>query len=151
MKTIREAIEANKELSLRKIALGTGISYFSVLKIAKAPRTGEVYDPEFMNYEAVENYMRTKIGSEKFEQLNWEDYKDTTLQPTQKEYDWLKVGVKTTLRNPSYNEKYSKDTIFEVVYLTKSHVVLQPSETTEPRLMLISTYIACGPKEVEAK
>jgi len=69
---LAEVFHQYPELSLRKVALATELNYNMLLKQGKKPILGVPYDPELINFPAVEGYMRKKLG-EGFEDINWQD------------------------------------------------------------------------------
>lgn len=146
MKTLREVMEQNPNLSMRKIAQLADVSYVGLLKASHRPIQGQVYDPTAINFEAI-NQM---IGSKLPEDFDWEAVLKDVEAPVQTPTEYA-VGDMLRLRNP-IGTKYNKDTIYKVVYLTTSHIILLPANSTEPRTLAINTMVQYGrPVSVEAE
>lgn len=141
--TTRESLQALFEkypnASLRKLAAATEINYGVLLKKSKDPIPGEAYDPEAINWKALEDKLTAK-GVD-WNTLDWEalnagpNRKGTSLQ---KDIDAFKVGDKVYLRR-------NNTTPYEIVYKTETHVVLMLEGTSEPMAWANNTFLINGP------
>ena len=141
--TNRESLQALFEkypnASLRKLAAVTEINYGVLLKKSKDPIPGEAYDPEAINWKALEDKLTAK-GVD-WNTLDWEalnagpNRKGTSLQ---KDIDAFKVGDKVYLRR-------NNTTPYEIVYKTETHVVLMLEGTSEPMAWANNTFLINGP------
>ena len=141
--TTRESLQALFEkypnASLRKLAAATEINYGVLLKKSKDPIPGEAYDPEAINWQALEDKLTAK-GVD-WNTLDWEalnagpNRKGTALQ---KDIDAFKVGDKVYLRR-------NNTTPYEIVYKTETHVVLMLEGTSEPMAWANNTFLINGP------
>ena len=141
--TNRESLQALFEkypnASLRKLAAATEINYGVLLKKSKDPIPGEAYDPEAINWKALEDKLTAK-GVD-WNTLDWEalnagpNRKGTALQ---KDIDAFKVGDKVYLRR-------NNTTPYEIVYKTETHVVLMLEGTSEPMAWANNTFLINGP------
>lgn len=131
--------EAMEKVSLRQISVATDANYNSLLKASKAPKMGEVYDPNDINYEAIEAVIIRKIGQEAYDNLDWESMKLATgsVAPLDLQEN---VGDRVTLRG--------NDAVYEVAIKTATHIVLMPVDTTntQPRVMSNFTFKHSGGK-----
>ena len=141
--TNRESLQALFEkypnASLRKLAAATEINYGVLLKKSKDPIPGEAYDPEAINWQALEDKLTAK-GVD-WNTLDWgalnagSNRKGTSLQ---KDIDAFKVGDKVYLRR-------NNTTPYEIVYKTDTHVVLMLEGTSEPMAWANNTFLINGP------
>ena len=138
-KTLKEYFEEYPNASLRKLAAATNINYGIMLKKSKEPVAGEAYDPEAINWAAVE----AKLASKKvdFHELDWDalnegpNRKGSTLV---KDMDAFQVGMKVYLRR-------NNETPYEIVYKTATHVVLMLEGSSEPMAWSNNTFLINGP------
>lgn len=125
--------------SIRKLAAATGINYGIMLKKSKEPIIGEAYDPEAINWGALEAKLTSK-GID-WTALNWDalnegpNRKGATLQ---KDINAYSVGTKVYLRK-------NNTTPYEVVYKTATHIVIMLEGTTEPQALAHNTFMLYGP------
>lgn len=148
MSKLQNVMEANKKLSLRKIAQATEVSYLTLLKASKAPVEGEVYDPNVVNYQAIEAKLIEKMGQEAFEAYDWESLVDMDMN-IKVELSGFEQGDLITLKNPGYSKKYTAETVYTIILMTETHVVLMPNDSTEPRVLSNGTLKICGPRLVK--
>ena len=141
--TTRESLQSLFEkypnASLRKLAAATEINYGVLLKKSKDPIPGEAYDPEAINWKALEDKLTAK-GVD-WNTLDWEalnagpNRKGTSLQ---KDIDAFKVGDKVYLRR-------NNTTPYEILYKTETHVVIMLEGTSEPMAWANNTFLINGP------
>lgn len=136
---VREKFESIETLSLRKIAVSLGLTYNMLLKASKQPQAGQVYDPNVINYEAVELYMRKKLGDQ-FEAINWDELAEasTIVRVEKPSYE---VGALLKLRGD--------DRIYKVEMTTPTHVVIMEVDGTQPRVFSWPTFEHQGPRKSE--
>lgn len=136
---VREKFESIENLSLRKISVSLGLTYNMLLKASKQPQEGQVYDPNAINYEAVEQYMRKKLG-EQFETINWDELAaaSTVVRVEKPSYE---VGALLKLRGD--------DRIYKVEMTTPTHIVIMEVDGTQPRVFSWPTFEHQGPRKAE--
>ena len=141
--TTRDSLQALFEkypnASLRKLAAATEINYGVLLKKSKEPVPGEAYDPEAINWAALEEKLTSK-GID-WNTLDWDvlnagpNRKGAALQ---KNIDAFKVGDKVYLRRDN-------TTPYEILYKTETHVVIMKVGTSEPQAWANNTFLINGP------
>lgn len=137
--TLQAYFAAYPNASLRKLAAATDVNYGILLKKSKEPIPGEAYDPEAINWKAIEDKLTAKKVD--WTTLDWEalnagpNRKGASLQ---KSIDAFKVGDKVYLRRN--NEKP-----YEILYKTETHVVIMLEGSTEPQAWANNTFLINGP------
>ena len=140
--SVKEALENTPNLSLRKIALATNVTYGILLKASKKPIEGIPYDPANVNYEAIDEVLnRREID---LSELDLIAIAGEARTKATKEVD-LQMNQQYKLRG--------QETVYEIVALTKSHVCLQAITENEfeeipLRAMSIATFLHQTPKRV---
>ena len=140
--TMKEAFDKYPDLSLRKVAMALDLNYNMLLKKGKEPVTGMPYDPELINFAAVEIYIRKKLG-DKYDDVEWDDINEINAGVARKKKEeiiWA-VGDKLTIRG--------SDDIFEVHMVTETHIVLMAVNGTQPRVFSWNTFEHQTPRKVE--
>ena len=134
--TIKEVMTNYENVSIRKVAEVTNVTYTLLLKASKAPIPNQIYDPTNINYDEMQKmFDRRKIDLSNFE---WETFNVATRQKTAKTFDDFKVGDAVYLRE-------NNETPFDVIYKTETHIVLMLRDTTEPRSLNANTFLLKGP------
>lgn len=136
---LRECMEAHPNVSLRKLAIACELSYGWILKKSKEPVAGMPYDPDYVNYEAVQATFEKK-GID-LSTLDWEALNEATLKRgTQltKNMDAFQIGGLVYLREDN-------TTPFMICYKTDTHIVIMKEGTTEPRAWSHATFLMKGP------
>lgn len=141
MKTtsLKDLFEQYPNASLRKLAAATNINYGILLKKSKDPIPGEAYDPEAINWKALEDKLTSKNVD--WNALDWDalnagpNRKGATLQ---KDINAFKAGDKVYLRR-------NNTTPYEILYKTDTHIVIMLEGTTEPQAWANSTFLINGP------
>lgn len=137
--SLQALFEAYPNASLRKLAAATEVNYGILLKKSKEPIPGEAYDPEAINWKALEDKLTAKKVD--WTTLDWEalnagpNRKGATLQ---KSIDAFKVGDKVYLRR-------NNTTPYEILYKTETHIVIMLEGTTEPQAWANNTFLINGP------
>lgn len=137
--SLQKCFELNPNASLRKLAQATGINYGVLLKKSKDPIPGQPYDPEAINWDALEEKLESK-GVD-WNTLNWgvlnagPNRKGTALQ---KDIGAFQVGDKVYLRR-------NNTTPYEILYKTETHVVIMLEGSTEPQAWANNTFLINGP------
>ena len=149
MKHLNEYFETYKNASIRKLAIATNSTYTIMLKKSKQPIVGEAYDPEKVNWTAVEEYLTKKNID--WTKLDWDEInKERSHRGSQliKDMTQFEVGMKVYLRRDN-------TTPYEILYKTETHIVLMKVDTTEPQSWSNSTFLLNGPvfqpRSVETK
>lgn len=143
--SVKEALENTPNLSLRKIALATDVSYGSLLKASKKPIAGVPYDPANVNYEEVDAVLARKEID--LSTLDLVAIAGEARAKATKEAD-LAVGEKFTIRG--------REEQYVIVALTKTHICIQATEPNEYgeevlRSMSIATFLHQTPKKVNGE
>ena len=137
--SLQSLFEQYPNASIRKLSVATNINYGIMLKLSKKPIPGEAYDPEAINWGALEEKLTSKGIN--WTTLNWNamnegpNRKGATLQ---KDINAYPVGTKVYLRK-------NNTTPYEVVYKTGTHIVIMLEGTTEPQALAHNTFLLYGP------
>lgn len=141
--TTRESLQSFFEkypnVSLRKLSSVVDVYYGILLKKSKEPIPGEAYNPEAINWTALEQKLTDK-GVD-WTQLDWDalncerSHKGATLV---KDMSAFKVGDKVYLRR-------NNTTPYEILYKTETHVVIMLEGTSEPQAWANNTFLINGP------
>lgn len=128
-------------VSLRKLALATGVNYQSLLKASKKPIPGVEYNPDEVNFvEVAQVFIRAEKSLEgiDFEELN-NATNSGRVSTLSKNMDDFKVGDKVYLRTNA--------TIpYTIIYKTGTHIVIMLEGTEEPLAWSHSTFLFKGPQ-----
>lgn len=139
--TVMNVIAENK-ISLRAFAKALELSYQPLLKASKKPIAGETYDPDAINYDAIYEYVAKRIDKD-FDilRVDWSQYvsKRGREGSTLKTPDQINIGDLVYLR-------IDKETPYEIIYTTSTHVVLMKQGTEEPIAWSWNTFFFKGPK-----
>ena len=137
--SLQELFEMNPNASLRKLAQATGINYGVLLKKSKDPIPGQPYDPEAINWDALEEKLESK-GVD-WNTLNWgvlnagPNRKGAALQ---KDIGAFQVKDRVYLRR-------NNTTPYVILYKTETHVVIMLEGSTEPQAWANNTFLLNGP------
>ena len=137
--SLKDHFEAYPNASIRKLAAATNINYGILLKKSKDPIPGEAYDPEAINWSALEQKLQSKKVD--WTELDWDalnegpNRKGATLV---KDMSAFKVGDKVYLRK-------NNEVPYEILYKTDTHVVIMLEGTTEPQAWANNTFLINGP------
>lgn len=134
--TLQQMFEAYPNVSIRKLAASTSINYGILLKLSKQPIPGVPYDPEAINYAAVEEKLVKKNVD--WTALDWEAMNVGRTATLAKSADDFKVGDEVYLRR-------NNETPYVIVYKTESHVVIMLKGTSEPQAWSNNTFMLAGP------
>ena len=139
MKTLKTYFEEYSNVSIRKLAGATNINYGILLKKSKEPIPGEAYDPEAINWGALEEKLIAKRVD--WTTLDWDalnegpSRKGATLI---KDMSAFNVGDKVYLRK-------NNEVPYEILYKTETHIVIMLEGTTEPQAWANNTFLINGP------
>ena len=139
MTNLQTYFENYPNASIRKLSAATNINYGIMLKLSKKPIPGEVYDPEAINWTALEEKLTSK--SIDWTTLDWDamnegpNRKGATLV---KDMDAFQVGSEVYLRK-------NNEVPYVIVYKTATHVVVQLKGSTEPQAWANNTFLLYGP------
>lgn len=137
--SLQSLFENYPNASIRKLAAAAGINYGIMLKLSKKPVPGEAYDPEAINWTALEEKLTSK--SIDWTTLDWDamnegpNRKGATLV---KDMDAFQVGAEVYLRK-------NNEVPYVIVYKTATHVVVQLKGSTEPQAWANNTFLLYGP------
>lgn len=143
--SVKEALENTPNLSLRKIALAADVTYGILLKASKKPIAGVPYDPECVNYGAIDEVLAKRNID--LSELDLIAIAGEARAKAIKEND-ISIGDVYTLRGGEVS--------YVVVALTKSHICLQAMADDDEaaeiplRAMSIPTFLHQTPKKVVA-
>ena len=139
MNNLQTYFENYPNASIRKLSTVTGINYGIMLKLSKKPIPGEAYDPEAINWTALEEKLKSKNID--WTTLDWDamnegpNRKGATLL---KDVDAFQVGAEVYLRK-------NNEVPYVIVYKTATHVVVQLKGSTEPQAWANNTFLLYGP------
>lgn len=129
-------------VSLRKLATELDICYASILKASKQPVANQVYDPDAINFDAVEQCIAKRDKIEALDNLNWDTLNQVTARraaTVEKDISKFTVGTQVYLRKNA--------TIpYTIIYTTNTHVVFILEGTEEPICWSWNTFILNGPQ-----
>ena len=137
--SLKDYFEKYPNASLRKLAQATDVNYGILLKKSKEPIPGKAYDPEAINWTALELKLASKAVD--WTILDWNamnagpNRKGSALQ---KDIAAFKVGDKVYLRR-------NNTTPYEILYKTETHIVIMLEGTTEPQAWANNTFLINGP------
>lgn len=137
--SLQAMFESYPNASIRKLSAAAGINYGIMLKKSKEPIPGEAYDPEAINWSALEAKLTSK-GID-WTTLDWDamnegpNRKGATLV---KDMDAFQVGAEVYLRK-------NNEVPYVIVYKTATHVVVQLKGSTEPQAWANNTFLLYGP------
>ena len=137
--SLQSYFERYPNASLRKLSAVVDVYYGILLKKSKEPIPGEAYDPEAINWGALEEKLRSKNVD--WTQLDWEalncerSRRGATLV---KDMSAFKVGDRVYLRR-------NNTTPYEIVYKTETHVVVMLEGSSEPQAWVNNTFLISGP------
>lgn len=139
---IREAFEKYENLSIRKISESLNVNYNMMLKAGKQPMPREVYNPELLNYTAIEVYLRKKLG-DAYDDVDWEEIASTAVITRTKETIKWSEGDLLTIRQDEHT--------YKVLFVTPSHIVIMAVDGTQPRVFSWNTFDHQTPRKVESQ
>lgn len=122
-------------ISLRQVCLNLDINYNMVLKASKKPIVGVAYDPTFINYAEVEEYLKKHCN---YDDIDWSTMKASSEVSNEKLPSEFTVGTLLSLRGDSE--------VYEVKLVTPTHICILPILGTQPRVLSIPTFLHQGPK-----
>ena len=137
--SLQTYFEQYPNASIRKLSTATSINYGIMLKLSKKPIPGEAYDPEAINWTALEEKLTSKEVD--WTALDWDamnegpNRKGATLV---KDIDAFQVGAEVYLRK-------NNEVPYVIVYKTDTHVVVQLKGSTEPQAWAHNTFLLYGP------
>ena len=145
---LAELMQQNPNVTLAKLAEAVDAPYAAIRAKSKQPIQGVAYDPNAVNYSAIEEYILKKKPDLKLADLPWEELNVKTERATKVLKDDkvdFSVGKKYYLR-------YYKS-VWEIVYATETHVCILVADgsSTQPKVMAKSTFVACGLKPEDFK
>lgn len=150
-----DAIEAAKESgaiteapTLKAMAAVFGVSPNRIYSVAKQPKEGEIYDARVYNWDAIERFVAKrldegqtmddflKLAIEKDVELKASDRRVGSRLSDEEKYVKCSSGLMPRRKfalelGQKVLTKKDTDVVFEVVYMTDTHVVLQAVGTTE--------------------
>lgn len=139
---LQAQMEANTNVSIRKIATAANVTYGRLLNASKKPVEGQVYDTSATNYEA----MAEILGVDKILDLDWDGLNevDTTKGILAKSVDEFAIGDIVYMRK-------DKTAPFTIIHKTKTHIVVQQVDTETPYSWSNNTFMLYGPSKTPRK
>ena len=135
--TLASLMAKYENVSIHKISKITNVTYGLILKKAKQPIANIPYDPEAINYDAVEEYLRGRGISVK--DLPWDEMNTTESKAVLiHDHEQFQPGMKVYLRS-------DKTTPVQILFKTETHIVFMKEGTTEPKSWSINTFMLNGP------
>lgn len=138
---LKALMDTYTNVSLRKLALASGLNYQALLKASKKPIAGVAYNPDEVNYfEVAKVFIR---GDKSLEDIDFEELNKATnsgrISTLSKNMDDFKIGDKVYLRTNA--------TIpYTIIYKTNTHIVIMLEGTEEPLAWSNSTFLFKGPQ-----
>ena len=139
---LKERMTNYTNVSLRKLATELNICYASILKASKQPVANQVYDPDAVNYDAVEECIAKRGKVEALESLNWDALNQVTSRraaTVERDISKFTVGTQVYLRKHAAIP-------YTIIYTTNTHVVFILEGTEEPICWSWNTFILNGPQ-----
>lgn len=139
MKNLKEYFEQYENVSLRKLAAATSVNYGVLLTKSKEPVPGCAYDPEAVNYEALERKLTSK-GVD-WTQLDWDTLNAGPMRKGNalcKDIEQFKIGDEVYLRRDN-------EVPYQILYKTDTHIVIMKKGSSEPLAWSHSTFLFNGP------
>lgn len=150
MTTLRNLMSENTNVTLSKLADACNAPYAAIRAKAKAPVEGQAYDPDAINYEAIESYLLKRNPELNLDELPWSELN----VKTERQAKVLKDTAIDFSAGQSYYLRYFKQ-VWTIVYETETHVCMMVADgsSTQPKVMAKTTFIACGvkPADYQAK
>ena len=137
--SLQTYFEQYPNASIRKLSVATNINYGIMLKLSKKPIPGEAYDPEAINWGALEQKLTSK--SIDWTTLDWDAMNEGPNRKGAtrvKDVDAFQVGTEVYLRK-------NNEVPYVIVYKTATHVVVQLKGSTEPQAWANNTFLLYGP------
>jgi poly-gamma-glutamate capsule biosynthesis protein CapA/YwtB (metallophosphatase superfamily) len=130
-----------EKVSLRRLAKELNLNYSLLLKAAKRPTEGQVYDPNARNDVAINKYVNDRIDPKVLKDIDWEAVAASVADVAEvaKEFE---IGQRVQIRQD--------ENIYEIVLQTETHVVILSASNTTPRVLSKPTFLHQGPRLVEA-
>lgn len=136
---LRNYFQQYSNVSLRRLADATGISYAWILKSSKKPIVGESYDPSTINYSAIAEVLSRKdihLQDLPWNEMNTANPRNSVAKLSKDPADFPN-GSKWYLRGS--NDK------FEIVYQTATNVIIIAQDSTVPQNLNWQTFFQKGP------
>lgn len=129
-----------EKVSIRRVAKELNLNYSLLLKASKRPVEGQVYDPSTPNYEAMNDYVNSRVAEDVIDGIDWNEIAEsiTEVAALPKEFE---LGQKVNIRQD--------DNTYEIVLMTETHVVILAEANTTPRVMSKATFLHQGPRIAE--
>lgn len=135
--TLAKFMADHENVSIHKISKITNVTYGLILKKAKQPIANIPYDPEAINYAAVEDYLKTRgvnVRDLPWDEMNSNESKAVLIH----DQEQFKPGMKVFLRG-------NKTTPVNILFKTETHIVFMLEGSTEPKSWSINTFMLNGP------
>ncbi len=135
------------KLSLKAICEQANLCYQYVLKASKQPIAGKAYDPNEVNWNAVDAIVARK-GVD-LTSIDWQALEDAVkvVTPINKPEDFV-AGTEFTLREASDDKK---GRVYSILVTTATHLVFMACDSTQPRVMNWDTFEHQSPRIVNTK
>jgi hypothetical protein len=134
----------DENASIKQLAFATGANYTALLKASKAPVSGQMYDPDNVNFGAMVQVLVRKNGIDALVDLKVDKLLSTGTDAPEVLLD-VKVNDIVTLR-PVENADGSvtKFPPYRVHIATPTHLVIMADGTSKPRVMSNATFKHSG-------
>lgn len=140
-KTLEDAFSKYPQLTLRQLALSTGVSYQQLITASHKPIPGVPYDPAAINWDAVSTVLEKK-GISELPDLEALAENKKSLYPSPRDTSW-KVGDIVELKYEA--SVRDEDVEYEIIYVTPTHIVFMEVGGTQPRVMNHGVFNHQGP------
>lgn len=136
MNKLQTIFNENKDLTIAKVAAflkESKVSAAAMTKKSKEPIVGEVYNPEAINFKAIEEYLVSKKIN--IDTIDWKAV--VALEAEEKVIEMtLEVGDTFKMKYKPYSTQ-----VWQLVYKTATHVCVINNESTEPKVLAHKTIV----------
>lgn len=135
--TIQDVMSTYPRLSLKRICDTLEIGYQYILKTSKQPIAGQPYDPNAVNYAAIQAIFDRRNIDLSNVAWNIVEASVVTYEPVTK-LEEFEVGNEIKLR--------ADDDVYVIHMITDTHIVFMAVDSTQPRVMNKDTFMHQSPR-----
>jgi hypothetical protein len=143
---LQNAFTQFPQLTIRQLAIATDTTYQVLLNGARKPIAGVAYDPNEVNWDEISKILERR-GLEELPNLEEVAANKRVVLATTKTSD-VQVGDHVKLKYEASTTAGEKEPVYEILYLTSTHVVFMDIAGTQPRVMNHGVFTHQGPMKV---